>query len=171
MQFSGPGQQNAPSNPVANFFRTNFNLCLTIFDTRRGQCEGEEHEKLLSFFPTTAPVHVRTSIVGLAQAVASFATTLTEVCCFTGAERAFSQVPPYPLHCTVPGVDLDAAAQRGRLPEPNPEMILCGFCVGGHRRGPGTATRHIPAPCSSAGWGHETVGIILGGTILSYKHH
>lgn len=78
MQFSGPGQQNAPSNPVANFFRTNFNLCLTIFDTRRGQCEGEEHEKLLSFFPTTAPVHVRTSIVGLAQAVASFATTLTE---------------------------------------------------------------------------------------------
>ncbi|GFR41514.1 hypothetical protein Agub_g2209, partial [Astrephomene gubernaculifera] len=43
--------------------------------------EGDEHEKLLSFFPTIAPVHVRTSIVGLAQAVASFADTLTQDDC------------------------------------------------------------------------------------------
>ncbi len=101
MQFSGSGQQNVPSNPVANFFRTNFNLCLTIFDTRRGQCEGEEHEKLLSFFPTTAPVHVRTSIVGLAQAVASFATTLTEVSDCTGLREGLTPGSPASpaLHC------------------------------------------------------------------------
>ncbi|EFJ43026.1 hypothetical protein VOLCADRAFT_96769 [Volvox carteri f. nagariensis] len=49
-----------------------------VYDTRRGQCEGEEADKLLSFFPTIAPIHVRTSIVGLAQAVSSFAATLNQ---------------------------------------------------------------------------------------------
>ncbi|KAG2440829.1 hypothetical protein HXX76_003684 [Chlamydomonas incerta] len=72
--------QNAPANPVAQFFKST-NLVLTVFDTRRGHCEGEEHDKLLSFFPTVAPVNVRTSIVGLAQAVASFADTLTQDGC------------------------------------------------------------------------------------------
>lgn len=75
-----PIQQQQPSNPVATFFR-NTNLTLAAFDIRRGQCEGDEPEKLLSFFPTVAPIHVRTSIIGLAQAVASFAETLTQVRC------------------------------------------------------------------------------------------
>ncbi|GLC72459.1 hypothetical protein PLESTF_001250000 [Pleodorina starrii] len=69
--------QQPPANPVAAFFRTT-NLVFAVYDVRRGQCEGEEAEKLLSFFPTIAPIHVRTSIVGLAQAVTSFAATLTQ---------------------------------------------------------------------------------------------
>ncbi|GLC36018.1 hypothetical protein PLESTM_000393200 [Pleodorina starrii] len=69
--------QQPPANPVAAFFRTT-NLVFAVYDVRRGQCEGEEAEKLLSFFPTIAPIHVRTSVVGLAQAVTSFAATLTQ---------------------------------------------------------------------------------------------
>ncbi|KAG2497833.1 hypothetical protein HYH03_004103 [Edaphochlamys debaryana] len=76
----GPPGRALGENPVSTFFRST-NLTFALYDTRRGQCEGEEHEKLLSFFPTIAPVHVRTSIVGLAQAVASFADTLTQEGC------------------------------------------------------------------------------------------
>lgn len=65
--------------PVAAFFKDNFHACISIFDTRRGDREGEEYDKVLAFFPTTAPVPVRCSIVGLAQAVTSFATTFSEV--------------------------------------------------------------------------------------------
>jgi hypothetical protein len=72
-----PGPQ-APANPVADFLRSS-NLVLAVFDTRRGQYEGEEHDKLLGFSPTSAPVHVRVSLVGLAQAVCSFADSLAQV--------------------------------------------------------------------------------------------
>ncbi|GIL67857.1 hypothetical protein Vafri_21149, partial [Volvox africanus] len=76
MQYNFSPQQ-PPANPVAAFFRA-ANLTFAVYDTRRGLCEGEEAEKVLSFFPTIAPINVRTSIVGLAQAVTSFAGTLSQ---------------------------------------------------------------------------------------------
>lgn len=56
-----------------------FRLALAYFDDRRGNHEGEEHEKLLAFYPANASLNARISIVGLAQAYTSFATSFSEV--------------------------------------------------------------------------------------------
>ena len=68
----------APASAPAAFFRDKaFRLCLAYFDVRRGSEEGHEFEKVLAFYPTSAALSVRTGIVGLAQALASFASSFS----------------------------------------------------------------------------------------------
>ncbi|GAX77482.1 hypothetical protein CEUSTIGMA_g4926.t1 [Chlamydomonas eustigma] len=62
-------------NPSALFFKKHFRLCLAIYDVRRGQKEGQEHEKVLAFYPTAAALPIRSAIVGLAQAYTSFSSS------------------------------------------------------------------------------------------------
>jgi hypothetical protein len=56
-----------------------FSVCLAAYDTRRGQAEGQEADKVLGFYPPTAPPAMQSSIVGLAQAVTMFAGTFNKV--------------------------------------------------------------------------------------------
>ncbi|MEW5309546.1 MAG: hypothetical protein WDW38_001429 [Sanguina aurantia] len=66
------------NNPAAHFLSDNFTFLLSVFDTRRGDQEGDEYEKVLSFYPTTAALTIRTSIVGLAQAISTFPSNFAE---------------------------------------------------------------------------------------------
>ncbi|KAF5840843.1 hypothetical protein DUNSADRAFT_15385 [Dunaliella salina] len=60
---------------VAEFLQTVSSPCLSVCDTRRGTKEGQEADKVLCFHPEWASANVRTSIVGLAQALTSFSTS------------------------------------------------------------------------------------------------
>lgn len=55
------------------FFKSGYGIVLAVYDTRRGQQEGREAEKILAFYPPTAPGMMQSSIVGLAQALTMFA--------------------------------------------------------------------------------------------------
>lgn len=55
------------------FFKSGYGIVLAVYDTRRGQQEGREAEKILAFYPPTAPNVMQSSIVGLAQALTMFA--------------------------------------------------------------------------------------------------
>jgi hypothetical protein len=55
------------------FFKSGYGIVLAVYDTRRGQQEGRESEKILAFYPPTAPNVMQSSIVGLAQALTMFA--------------------------------------------------------------------------------------------------
>lgn len=73
-----PCSAPAPASAPAAFFRDKaFRLCLAYFDVRRGSQEGHEFEKVLAFYPTSAALSVRTGIVGLAQALASFSSSFS----------------------------------------------------------------------------------------------
>ena len=64
----------AASNAATKaFFQSGHGLVLAVYDTRRGQQEGRESEKILAFYPPTAPPVMQSSIVGLAQALTMFA--------------------------------------------------------------------------------------------------
>lgn len=68
------------AQPVAAFFKdAGFSCCISVFDDRRGQKEGSEYEKVLCFYPTTATITVRNSIVGLAQALSTFSSSFCQV--------------------------------------------------------------------------------------------
>ena len=64
------------------FFKGQFSVCLAYYDTRRGQAEGQEADKILGFFPPTAPATMQSSIVGLSQALTMFAGTFNKECPF-----------------------------------------------------------------------------------------
>lgn len=57
----------------------NIQLCLAVYDTRRGQTEGSESDKVLGFYPPRTHAHAQNSIVGLAQAVTVFSSTFNQV--------------------------------------------------------------------------------------------
>lgn len=65
----------ASSNNAATkaFFKSGYGIMLAVYDTRRGQQEGREADKILAFYPPTAPAIMQSSIVGLAQALTMFA--------------------------------------------------------------------------------------------------
>jgi hypothetical protein len=64
----------ASSNAATKaFFKSGYGIVLAVYDTRRGQQEGREAEKILAFYPPTAPGIMQSSIVGLAQALTMFA--------------------------------------------------------------------------------------------------
>ena len=70
----------APSDlsPVAAFWRNpKFRICMAVCDTRRGRKEGEESEKVLAFYPSSASQGLRTAIVGLGQAFSSFSSSFS----------------------------------------------------------------------------------------------
>ena len=58
---------------------------LCILDTRRGQHEGQEAEKVLAFYPKATAVDDSTAVVGLFLATNAFCSI-------------FSQVPMCPAH-------------------------------------------------------------------------
>jgi hypothetical protein len=66
---SGPGR----------WLSGHFTVCLAVYDTRRGQAEGCEADKILGFYPPSAPPAMQSSIVGLAHAVTMFAGTFNKV--------------------------------------------------------------------------------------------
>eukprot|EP00878_Enallax_costatus_P028030 GHUV01030231.1.p1 GENE.GHUV01030231.1~~GHUV01030231.1.p1 ORF type:complete len:118 (+),score=1.30 GHUV01030231.1:463-816(+) len=63
------------------FFKSGHGIALAVYDTRRGQQEGREVEKILAFYPPTTPAATQSSIVGLAQALTMFAGTFNKVYC------------------------------------------------------------------------------------------
>lgn len=73
-------------------------LCIAVYDTRRGQVEGHEGDKILGFYPPTTSPNVQSSVVGLAQALTMFASTFNQVgpgtlrCPFTWG----ACIPPIP---------------------------------------------------------------------------
>lgn len=67
------------NNPASAFLSNDFTFLLSVFDTRRGDREEDEFEKVLSFYPTTAALTIRTTIVGLAQAISTFPSSFAEV--------------------------------------------------------------------------------------------
>eukprot|EP00249_Psilotum_nudum_P023871 c29013_g2_i2 orf=3-830(-) len=57
-------------------------LRLCIFDTRRGQEEGHELDKILFFFPAECPLPVQLSVIGLSEGLITFTTIFSpEVPC------------------------------------------------------------------------------------------
>jgi hypothetical protein len=76
-------------NTVNKLFKDSFNLSISFFDSSRGHTEGEEHDKILAFYPPNTSTNVQCSIVGLAQAVITFSNTFNQVtraqCFFDGA--------------------------------------------------------------------------------------
>lgn len=60
------------NNPAYKFFKEGFQLAIAFYDARRGQYEGEEHDKLLGFYPGSTTFTVQTGVVGLAQALVAF---------------------------------------------------------------------------------------------------
>lgn len=54
-------------------------LQLCLFDARRGDREGEEHDKLLGYYPTDVPTVEQCHIVGLVQASQTFLETFDGV--------------------------------------------------------------------------------------------
>jgi hypothetical protein len=67
------------SNATKAFFKSAHGVVLAVYDTRRGQIEGREAEKILAFYPPTAAAAMQSSIVGLAQALTMFAGTFNKV--------------------------------------------------------------------------------------------
>lgn len=61
------------------FFSSGRGIVLAVYDTRRGQQEGREAEKILAFYPPTAQAAMQSSIIGLAQALTMFAGTFNKV--------------------------------------------------------------------------------------------
>jgi hypothetical protein len=90
---SGPGR----------WMSGHFSVCLAAYDTRRGQAEGREAEKLLAFFPPNAPPAMQSAVVGLAQAVTMFAGTFNKVPRGPGFRRPGDQRPPARVGPRAPG--------------------------------------------------------------------
>lgn len=55
-------------------------LQLCILDTRRGQQEGQEAEKVLAFYPKATPADDKASVVGLFLATNAFCSIFSQVC-------------------------------------------------------------------------------------------
>ncbi len=72
---SGP----TSARPAAKLFRNQFDVCIGIYDKRRGQMEGRESDKVLAFHPPSTPEAQQSSVVGLAQALTMFAGTFSKV--------------------------------------------------------------------------------------------
>jgi len=70
MSTSGKKERERPSPPP---------LQLCILDTRRGQQEGQEGEKVLAFYPEATPTDDRTSVVGLFLATNVFCSIFSQV--------------------------------------------------------------------------------------------
>jgi len=68
-------------NNVEAFFQEFPFPSLSLFDARRGSLEGQEVDKVLGFHPAWSSTHVRTSLVGLAQALTSFSASFGTVSC------------------------------------------------------------------------------------------
>lgn len=54
-----------------------YDIRLAVYDVSRGQREGQEGDKVLAFFPPHATPNEQLSVVGLSQAVTSFADSFT----------------------------------------------------------------------------------------------
>ena len=98
---SAPGPHHHHANPVAAFFKDKaFSFCISVFDSQRGHKEGEEYEKVLGFYPTSAALSIRTAIVGLAQAITTFASSFASAADVSAAMDLY--IPPsaaQALHC------------------------------------------------------------------------
>eukprot|EP00879_Flechtneria_rotunda_P018295 GHRR01019192.1.p1 GENE.GHRR01019192.1~~GHRR01019192.1.p1 ORF type:complete len:362 (+),score=110.98 GHRR01019192.1:152-1237(+) len=70
------------NSATRSFLKAGHGIVLAVYDTKRGQVEGQESEKILAFHPATAPATVQSSIVGLAQALTMFAGTFNKECPF-----------------------------------------------------------------------------------------
>lgn len=68
-------------------------LRLAVYDARRGNKEGREHEKMLCYFPSSTPVPAQVNHVGFAQACSMFAEHFTaEVSSAPGCSAAVSRI-------------------------------------------------------------------------------
>ena len=76
-------------------------LCLLIFDTRRGNAEGQEDDKVLACYPSTMPLVQQSGMAGLLQGLLLFTAT------FAAA----------PASCRSPLLE-NAASMLGKLPPP-----------------------------------------------------
>ena len=54
-------------------------LQLCVFDTQRDYPEGEEAHQILAYHPEACPVTDQTSVIGLAQALSTFAGNFAKV--------------------------------------------------------------------------------------------
>lgn len=70
--------------PPGRWLAGHFSVCLAAYDARRGNAEGAEADKVLAFYPVTAPPPMQSSLVGLAQAATMFAGTFNKA---SGAPR------------------------------------------------------------------------------------
>jgi First Longin domain of INTU, CCZ1 and HPS4 len=52
---------------------------LLVFDARRGNVEGESHDKVIAFTPASTPPIERSSLTGLFQGLVAFSANFTEV--------------------------------------------------------------------------------------------
>ena len=100
---------SSPSPRAGRWLAGHFNVCLAVYDARRGAAEGREMDKLLGFYPPTAPPSMQCGVCGLAQAATVFAGT------FNGAARAFRMETDHNLWAALnaePGVWLLFVAGR-----------------------------------------------------------
>jgi hypothetical protein len=52
---------------------------MQVFDTRRGQREGDEGDKILAFHPSSLDLNAQKGIVGFAEATIMFSSTFSKV--------------------------------------------------------------------------------------------
>lgn len=110
---AGSSSSNAATKA---FFKSGYGIMLAVYDTRRGQQDGREAEKILAFYPPTAPDVMQSSIVGLAQALTMFAGVHAVLCCC--------------CCCAVGGsMRRDAVCCTGL------EVLLCAVCCAAARHG------------------------------------
>lgn len=81
------------NNATKAFFKSGHGIVLAVYDTRRGQQEGREAEKILAFYPSSAAPTTQSSIVGLAQALTMFAGTFNKVSTTRGAAANLTSSP------------------------------------------------------------------------------
>ena len=70
MSASGKKERERPPPPP---------LQLCVLDTRRGQQEGQEADKVLAFYPETVPADDRAAVVGLFLATNAFCSIFSQV--------------------------------------------------------------------------------------------
>jgi First Longin domain of INTU, CCZ1 and HPS4 len=68
------------SSAMHAFFAGGQRVVLAVYDTRRGQVEGHETDRVLAFRPADAAPGVQAGIVGLAQALTMFGGTFNKEC-------------------------------------------------------------------------------------------
>ncbi|KAK9790937.1 hypothetical protein WJX73_002911 [Symbiochloris irregularis] len=95
-----------------------FKLCL--YDDRRGQVEGQEHEKILAFYPSTASLLSRTSLIGFAQAMKAFTSVFDQAPC----ESILADKHTWALHSCEAHITLLLVADRGQLPSATTQAAL-----------------------------------------------
>lgn len=57
-----------------------YRVQLCVFDSQRDYPEGEEAKRILAYYPAECSVDEQTAVVGLAEALATFASNFDQVC-------------------------------------------------------------------------------------------